>query len=140
MSLEEKHPRVAVGAVVVEHRADGPYIVLIRRKRSPMEGQWTLPGGKVQRGESLSAALAREILEECGLSVGVQRLLEVIEIIDESHHFVVLDYECSVLGGTLCAGDDASEACWVAAYDLAEYRVTEAVARVISRAIADERE
>lgn len=133
-------PRLAVGAVIVEHRADGPYVVLARRGRAPNAGRWSLPGGKVEFGETLEAALVREIEEECGLRVSVLRLLEVIELIDERSHFVVLDYECRVLDGTLRAGDDALEVAWVAAYDLAEYEVTAAVARVVSRAVADERE
>lgn len=133
-------PRVAVGAVVLDQRADGPYVVLARRDHPPRKGQWSLPGGKVERGETLERALAREIREECGLEVRVGPLLEVIELIDEPVHYVILDYVCTVVGGSLRAGDDASEVAWVAAYDLAEYAVTEAVARVVSRAIADERE
>lgn len=133
-------PRLAVGAVIVDPRADGPHVVLVRRTSPPRVGQWSLPGGKVERGETLERAVVREIREECGLDVRVGPLLEVIELIDERVHYVVLDYVCSVVGGALRAGDDASEAAWVAAYDLAEYSVTEAVARVISRAIADERE
>ncbi len=136
-------PRLAVGAVVLDPRADGPYVVLARRSQPPRVGQWSLPGGKVELGESVSAALVREIKEECGLDVSVGRLLEVVEIIQmhgEPVHFVILDYECRVVGGELRAGDDASEVAWVPAYDIAEYSVTEAVARVVSRAIADERE
>ncbi len=136
-------PRLAVGAVVVDPRADGPYVVLARRSQPPRVGQWSLPGGKVELGESVSAALVREIKEECGLDVSVGRLLEVVEIIQmqgEPVHYVILDYECRVVGGELRAGDDASEVAWVPAYDIAEYSVTEAVARVVSRAIADERE
>ncbi len=138
--MSELAPRVAVGAVIVDQRADGPFVVLVRRNNPPRVGQWTLPGGKVERGETLERALVREIREECGLDVRVGVLLEVIELIDERAHYVILDYVCSVTGGALRAGDDAGEAQWVAAYDLAEYSVTEAVARVVSRAIADERE
>jgi 8-oxo-dGTP diphosphatase len=138
--VSDAPPRVAVGAVIVDPRADGPYIVLARRGTAPNVGQWTLPGGKVERGERLTSALAREIEEECGLTVRVGRLLEVVELIDERAHYVILDYECQALSGELRAGDDVTEVAWVAAYDLAEYGVTPAVARVISRAVADERE
>ena len=133
-------PRLAVGAVIVAHRADGPHVVLARRANPPMKGRWSLPGGRVERGETLERALVREILEECGVTVRLLRLLEVIELIDGDSHHVVLDYECAVVEGSLRAGDDAAEVAWVPAYDLAEYDVTAAVARVISRAIADERE
>lgn len=135
-----ERPRVAVGAVIVEHRKDGPWIVLARRSKPPHVGRWTLPGGKVERGETLEQALVREIREECALTVRVERLLEVIELIDASAHYVILDYQCAAVSGALAAGDDAAEVAWVAAYDLAEYDVTPEVARVVSRAVADERE
>jgi 8-oxo-dGTP diphosphatase len=133
-------PRLAVGAVIVDPRSDGPHVVLARRANPPQQGRWSLPGGRVERGETLERALVREILEECGLTVRVVRLLEVVELIDGDRHHVVLDYECAVVDGILRAGDDAAEVAWVAAYDLAEYDVTPAVARMVSRAIADERE
>ncbi len=133
-------PRLAVGAVIVAHRSDGPHIVLARRANPPHKGRWSLPGGRVERGETLERALVREILEECGVTVRVLRLLEVVELIEGESHHVVLDYECAVIDGSLRAGDDAAEVAWVPAYDLAEYGVTAAVTRVIALAIADERE
>lgn len=128
-------PRVAVGAVVLERRADGVFVVLARRNNPPRVGQWSLPGGKVERGESLSVALAREILEECALTVRVGALIEVVELIDERAHYVILDYVCSVIDGELRAGDDAGEVCWADVGELAQYEVTEAVARVVAKAV-----
>lgn len=128
-------PRVAVGAVVLERRADGVFVVLARRNNPPRVGQWSLPGGKVERGESLSVALVREILEECALTVRVGALIEVVELIDERAHYVILDYVCSVIDGELRAGDDAGEVCWADVGELAQYEVTEAVARVVAKAV-----
>ncbi len=134
--MTEAPPRIAVGAVVLDRRADGAFVLLARRNNPPRVGQWSLPGGKVERGETLTAALAREILEECGLIVSVGPLVEVVEIIDERVHYVILDYLCAVRSGELCAGDDASEVCWAPAGALASYEVTDAVARVVAKALA----
>jgi len=128
-------PRIAVGAVVLDRRADGVFVVLARRNNPPRVGQWSLPGGKVERGESLTAALAREILEECGLVVSVGPLVEVVELIDEHVHYVILDYLCALRSGALRAGDDASEVCWAPVRELASYQVTGAVARVVDKAL-----
>jgi 8-oxo-dGTP diphosphatase len=128
-------PRIAVGAVVLDRRADGVFVVLARRNNPPRVGQWSLPGGKVERGESLTAALAREILEECGLVVSVGPLVEVVEFIDERVHYVILDYLCALRSGALRAGDDASEVCWAPVRELASYQVTDAVARVVDKAL-----
>lgn len=128
--------RVAVGAVVLDPRAEGTFVLLARRNNPPRVGQWSLPGGKVERGETLTAALAREVLEECGLVVAVGPLVEVVEIIDERAHYVILDYVCAVASGELRAGDDASEVCWAPVSELASYEVTEAVARVVAKALS----
>lgn len=133
-------PKLAVGAVIVDQRKDGPYVVLIRRGQPPMQGQWSLPGGKVQFKESLTQALIREIREECALEITVDSLVETVELISDTSHYVVMDYRCTVVSGELKAGDDASEAVWVGVYDIAEYNVSKAVARVVSKAVADERE
>ena len=133
-------PRLAVGAVVVEIRTDGPYVLLARRGVEPRRGSWSLPGGKVEAGESLAAAIVREVKEETGLVVSVTKFLEVVEIIDATFHYVILDYSCTPVGGTLIAGDDVDEVQFVPAYDLADYELTPAVRRVISMSLTDERE
>ncbi len=133
-------PTLAVGAVVVDQRADGPYVVLVRRAQPPMKGQWSLPGGRVRHGELLVDALRREIREECALEVTVETLVEVVELISDEYHFVVMDYRCVRLSGELRAGDDVSDAQWVGVFDLSEYGVSKAVARVVAKAVADERE
>jgi ADP-ribose pyrophosphatase YjhB (NUDIX family) len=107
-------PLVGVGAVVV----DNGRVLLIRRGREPLKGQWSLPGGLLELGESLAKGVAREVLEETGLIV---EPVELIELLDRIHHetdrvryhYVIADYLCRVKGGTLQAASDADEARWV---------------------------
>ena len=123
---------LAVGAVVI---VDHPRFVLIQRKNPPGVGTWTLPGGRVSPGEVLSAAVKREVAEETGLEIEPGELLEVVELIGEGYHYVVLDYVARSIGGTLTAGDDAGDARIVHIDELASYGVTEAVERVVRRAL-----
>lgn len=132
---EAPAPRLAVGAVVLDGPADAPRVLLVRRAHPPQEGAWSLPGGKVEWGEALADALVRELREETHLEVSVGPLLEVFEIFGEHHHFVVLDYLCVRRGGALAAGDDAREARFVALDALPSLGVSEAVQRVVAKAL-----
>jgi ADP-ribose pyrophosphatase YjhB (NUDIX family) len=144
-------PVVAVGGVVLVSGALAPTgaargVVLVRRGRPPMAGRWSLPGGRLERGETLAAGVAREVLEETGLIVRVGPLVEVFEVIEDPHHYVILDYACELVGGRLQAGDDAEAVAVAALSDegapglevvgLEQFAVSEAVARVVSRAAA----
>jgi 8-oxo-dGTP diphosphatase len=104
-------PQVAVGAVVVRDGA----VLLIRRGHGPAAGEWSVPGGRVDAGEGLHEAVVREVREETGLDVVVDRFLGWVERIDDEDHFVILDFACVPLedGQLLTAGDDAAEAAWV---------------------------
>lgn len=128
-------PVLAVGGVIIDRSAGEPRVVLVKRGKPPRAGFFSLPGGRVERGETLEQALRRELLEETGLIVRVGPLVEIVELIDEAHHFVVLDYLCEAESGALCAGDDADEAVLVALSALPAAGVTEAVLRVVSRAV-----
>jgi len=111
-------PLVGVGAIVV-HRGR---VLLIRRGQAPRKGQWSLPGGLVELGESLQDALIREIREETGLAVEPVELVELIDrIIVENrrvrYHYVVADYLCRVRGGRVRAASDAAAVRWVVPAD-----------------------
>jgi 8-oxo-dGTP diphosphatase len=103
-------PEVCVGAVVV---ADGR-LLLVRRAHEPGAGEWSVPGGRVEAGETLADAVVREVAEETGLDVVCGDLLGWVERIGDAHHFVILDFACELVGeGAPVAGDDAAEAAWV---------------------------
>lgn len=112
-------PVVAVGAVIV-HQAR---LLLVRRGHAPSEGRWAVPGGRVAHGETLYEAVVREVREETGLEVLVDRLLGWVERIDDQHHFVILDFLATPEDPEhpLKPGDDASEAAWVDLTDLATW-------------------
>jgi 8-oxo-dGTP diphosphatase len=123
---------VGVGAVVVK---DGKALI-VKRAHEPRQGEWSLPGGHVELGETLVEALRREIKEETGLDIAVGPIIEVFDRVHRAgdrvrYHFVIIDYLCTCSGGTVCAGDDAADAAWVAAADLEAYGVNEHAARVL---------
>lgn len=102
-------PAVAVGAIV--RRGDA--LLLIRRGREPGRGRWSIPGGRVKPGESLAAAVVRELREETGLRADCGAFIGWSEIIDEDHHFVILDFEATPRDDAdPVAGSDAAEALW----------------------------
>ncbi|MBK8258967.1 MAG: NUDIX domain-containing protein [Polyangiaceae bacterium] len=126
-------PVVGVGGVVFDE--DRERVLLIKRGRPPRKGQWSIPGGKLAAGESLVHAVAREILEETGLVVRVGPLVEVVELMSENFHYVVLDYLCQWEGGEVKAGDDAADAAFIPLGDLPMMNLTDAVRRVIDKAL-----
>lgn len=92
---------------------DAGRLLLIRRGRPPAQGSWSVPGGKCLAGETTQAACVRELAEETGLTVAVQRFAGRVErAAPGGDTFVIDDYVCLPAGGTLHAGDDASEAIW----------------------------
>lgn len=108
-------PQLGCGAIV--RRDDA--ILLVKRGRAPRAGQWAIPGGRVKAGETLCAAVAREVLEETGITIRVGEMVYQMEYIEHdtdgalAFHYVVLDYAAEYLHGEPCAGDDAAEAAWV---------------------------
>jgi ADP-ribose pyrophosphatase YjhB (NUDIX family) len=131
-------PIVGIGGAIVQ---DGR-VVLIKRRYEPLAGQWSLPGGTLELGETLEAAVAREMLEETGLQVEVGPVVDVFDRIlfdpDERvrYHFVLIDYLCRPIGGELCAGSDVADATYAAAGDLPAFRLTPKALSIAERAIA----
>ena len=149
-------PIVGVGAVILvsptEARAIGcaePHgdhgVVLVKRLFEPLAGQWSLPGGTVEVGETLEAAVAREIVEETGLTVDVGPIVEVFDRIfrDEDsrvrYHFVLIDYVCRVTGGHLSAGSDVGDVTIADRDDLARFELTAKTLDVIRQAVSSEK-
>ena len=108
-------PEVAVGAIV----RSGGEVLLIRRAQEPEVGRWSVPGGRVESGESIAEAVERETFEETGLRVRCGPFVGVAEKLGPAHHFVILDYEAELEGGDAPeAGSDAGEVAWVRLEDL----------------------
>lgn len=99
-------PTLAVGGVVWR----GGDVLLIRRGRQPFKGHWSIPGGKVDFGETLESALTREIREETGIEASLKGLVGAFESITAHGHYVMIDYACQWLAGEPQAADDALDA------------------------------
>jgi mutator protein MutT len=111
--MRAARPELAVGAIVVHDGA----LLLVRRGRGAAVGKWSIPGGRVEQGETVREAVAREVREETALTVEVDELATWVERIGDGHdayHYVILDFFATVRGGTAAtAGDDALDARWV---------------------------
>ncbi len=131
-------PLVGVGALVLRDNS----IVLVRRGSPPSKGEWSIPGGLVEVGETLKEAVARETREETGLEVEPGDLVELLErvFLDEEgrvhYHFVLADYLCIVRGGTLAAGSDVLEAVWVEKGEAERMPLADVTRKVIMKAFS----
>src|SRR5580693_7896811 len=145
-----ERPIVGVGGVVIEEgRA-----LLIRRGSEPLRGEWSIPGGTLELGESLEQGVARELLEETGLEVRVVELIEVFDRIFEGDeaaaggelqtkgpkcHFVIADYLCERVSGEAGAAGDVTHGAFAREEELDGYGLTETAARILRKAFAMER-
>ncbi|HVU46388.1 MAG TPA: NUDIX hydrolase [Terracidiphilus sp.] len=107
-------PLFGIGAVIVENGR----VLLVQRGREPLKDHWTLPGGMLELGESLAIGVVREVREETGLEVEPVELVELVDRIYREgervrYHYVIADYLCRVVGGELCADDDAASVRWI---------------------------
>lgn len=127
---EAPGPALGAGAIVFRD-AD---VLLIRRSKPPLDGQWSLPGGRVEYGERAEDAALRELAEETGVSAQVAGLAGVFEFIGEGHHYVLVDYAMRWTGGEPRAGDDASDARFFAPEDLDALGLWEETVRAIALA------
>ena len=131
-----ERPVVGIGGVVISNGR----VLLIRRGNPPLEGEWSIPGGTLEVGETLPEAVKRELAEETGLEVRVGELIEALERIfldsqgRSKYHYVILDYLCEVTAGNARAGSDATDVAWATESELGNYRLSEAATRVIQKA------
>jgi 8-oxo-dGTP diphosphatase len=129
-------PLVGVGGVVISDRK----ALLIKRGGPPLEGQWSIPGGMLELGETLKEGVRRELLEETGLDVSVGEVVEVFERIFPGedgrirYHFVIHDFLCEVISGSARAASDVTDVVWAAPHELPKYGLTEVATRVLLRA------
>lgn len=133
-------PIIGVGAVVI----DGSKVLLVRRGQEPLKGEWSLPGGALELGETLQQGVIREVFEETGLTVVPAGIVEVLDRITQDdlsgqvrYHYVLVDFLCRAAGGVLCGGSDAEEARWVEREELqgqGDYRLAPLTVQVIEKA------
>jgi len=139
---------LGVGALMFKRNS----ILLVKRGRQPLKDYWSLPGGLIETGETIEAAVQREVLEETGLRVQVGERVGVFERImreggdgaEETgaenasgrveYHYVLVDHVCRVVGGALVAGDDVSQVAWIPRGELNDYQLTQGTQQVIEAA------
>lgn len=131
-------PIVGVGGVTIRDSS----VLIMRRARPPLQGEWSIPGGGLEVGEPIAEGVRREVEEETGIHVRVLDHIETFERIvrDESgrvqYHYVILDYLCEAIGGELRAGGDATDVAWVPERELPKYSLRDTAMRVIVKAFA----
>ncbi len=112
--MDKPSPRIGVGAVIWRGR-DG--LLLVRRGKEPRLGQWSLPGGSVEPGETLRQALAREVAEETGLAIDIGDLIDVVDAIGTDFHYVIVDFSARWRSGEAVAASDITDCKWVSPHE-----------------------
>jgi 8-oxo-dGTP diphosphatase len=144
-----ERPMVGVGGVII----DQGRALLIRRGSEPLLGEWSIPGGSLELGETLEEGVARELLEETGLTV---RVIELIEVFDRIYvestagagegkkgprfHYVIVDYLCERVAGEALAGSDVTDVAFASESELGQYHLTETATRILKKAFAMDRQ
>jgi 8-oxo-dGTP diphosphatase len=129
-------PTVAVGAVIWNARGE---VLLVRRAGDPRRDEWSIPGGKVEWGESLRAALTREVREETGLEIEILGLIDAVDFLapgagsDVAKHYVLIDFTARHLKGEPKAASDAKDARWVPYAELDLYKFWSETRRIIAQ-------
>lgn len=132
-----QHPIPGVGVIAFKDDA----VLLIRRGQEPRRGEWSIPGGAVEVGETLREAALREIAEECGGEIDLRGLVDAIDIITRDadgaarFHYVVVDFWAVWRGGEVRAASDVMEARWVGLNGLDAYKLPQATREMIEKAV-----
>lgn len=122
-------PELCVGGLAIQDDA----LLLVRRGRPPGAGLWSVPGGRVEGGETIAEALIREMEEETGLAVLVGPLVDWVERIGPGYHFVILDFEVTVVSDQPpVAGDDAAEVAWIPLDQVTDLPLVEGLAEFLA--------
>lgn len=122
-------PQLAVGAIAISDDA----LLMVKRATPPHRGRWSIPGGRVEEGETLASAVVRETAEETGIAVVCDRFVGFAEIIEDEMHAVVLDFEVIVMDpGDPVAGSDAAAAEWVPIHAVCERPLVAGLAEFLS--------
>ena len=134
MRYRKKAVRTAVVAVVRDGKGR---ILLTRRAIPPYQGKWVMPGGKIDVGEPITAALKREVMEEVGLDVHVESLVDIFEIVpssEHSEHYVILYYLAVPKGGELKANaHEISEVLWADSSTIEQLEITSGTRHILSK-------
>ncbi len=116
-------------------------VLLVRRGRPPLQGEWSIPGGALETGETLLDGVRRELMEETGLRVEPVEVLEVLDRIVRDadgrarYHYVLVDYLCTVTEAAACAASDADECQWAERHELPQFHLTAETRRVVEKAL-----
>ncbi len=132
MSAPAAQPAVGVGAVVIK----GDEVLLIRRGRPPKQGEWSIPGGRQEAGETVRDCALREVREETGVTAGNPQLVDVVDLIGAAGHWTLVDFAADWIAGEPVPGDDAADARWVKAADIDTLGLWSETVRIIRAAIA----
>jgi 8-oxo-dGTP diphosphatase len=126
-------PAIGVGGIVFNRQNQ---VLLIQRNQPPAIGLWSIPGGKLEAGETLMAACKREIKEETGLETEIKNIVAVVERRIENFHYVIIDYLVSLADedhATPIAQSDIADAKWVDLESMADYELVDGLAEIIRR-------
>ncbi|MGE3334087.1 MAG: NUDIX hydrolase [Rhodospirillaceae bacterium] len=140
-SGEHERPSVGIGTVVLKRTGAGPEVLLIRRGKPPRMGEWSIPGGRQEWGETIRETAVREVQEETGITAINLRLIDVVDGITRSAgavtgHWTLVDFRADWGGGEPQAGDDATDAKWVPVSALPTYGLWSETQRIIDAALA----
>ncbi len=132
-----EHPIIGVGAVIVR----GSRALLVRRNTEPLKGEWSVPGGMLELGETLHAGVRREALEETGMEVEPGEVLDVFDSIftdalgQTQYHYVLIDYLCHPISGEARAGSDVNDVRWVSGEALSAMGLRASIEQVVRKGL-----